>query len=152
MAPVSIPIRLYYIFHYASYSFRVTSSCCSSVMFVEKRSDCFRNVLFLNCYHAERERELPDGREYAFQFQILLSQHLGWMRPNDRLYPRCFEVIKLTAKSEAGSNYPFIGVRSLNSQYSAGKLQDRLLQRIDFPGSTFASPNQDVINHARYCY
>jgi len=61
-------------------------------------------------------------------------------------------VMALTAKSEAGSNYPFIGVRSLNSQYSAGKLQDHRLQIIDFPVSTFASPNQDVVTHARYCY
>jgi hypothetical protein len=61
-------------------------------------------------------------------------------------------VMASTARSEAASNYPFIGVRSLYSQYSAGKLQDHLLQIIDFPGSSFESPNQDVITHARYCY
>jgi hypothetical protein len=61
-------------------------------------------------------------------------------------------VMASTAKWAAGSNYPFIGVRSLYSQYSAEKLQDHLLQIIDFPCSTFASSNQDVITHARYCY
>jgi hypothetical protein len=32
-------------------------------------------------------------------------------------------VMALTAKSEARPNYSFIAVRSLNSQYSAGKLR-----------------------------
>jgi hypothetical protein len=35
-------------------------------------------------------------------------------------------VMALTAKSEAGSNYPFKGVQSLNSRYSAAKLQNHL--------------------------
>jgi hypothetical protein len=58
MAPVSIPIRLYCIFHYASYSFRVTSFCRSFVIFVEKKFSTVLEMfsLLTATIHKERER------------------------------------------------------------------------------------------------
>jgi hypothetical protein len=73
-----------------SYSFRVTLLCCSFVIFVEKKFSTVLEMfsLLTATIHTHREREFPDGREYSFQFQSLLSQHPGWVRPNDQLCPQ----------------------------------------------------------------